>query len=128
MTTHTLKLANQGIRNKARSWLDNAPDGMVIQFKEPKRSLEQNAKLWAMLGDVSKQANHNGERYSPEVWKALFMSACGYELQMMRGLNGEPVPMGVSSSSLSVSKMSELIEFISFWCAENGIALSDRGL
>ena len=127
MATHSLKLAHDGIRAKAHMWLDAAPAGMVVQFKEQKRSLDQNAKLWAMLGDVAKQAKHSGNSYTPEVWKALFMSACGHELQLVVGLNGEPVPMGTSSSSLSVSKMSELIEFISYWCAENGVTLSDRG-
>jgi hypothetical protein len=127
MATHSLKLAHDGIRARARTWLDAAPKDMVVQFKEPTRSLDQNAKLWAMLGDVAKQAEHNGNRYTPEVWKALFMSACGHELQLVVGLNGEPVPMGTSSSNLSVSKMSELIEFISYWCAENGVTLSDRG-
>lgn len=127
MATHTLKLANNGIRARAHTWVEAAPEGMVIQFKEPTRSLDQNAKLWAMLGDVAKQAEHNGQRYTPEVWKALFMSACGYELNLLVGLNGEPVPMGTSSSKLGVGKMSELIEFISYWCAENGVTLSDRG-
>ncbi|WP_422049884.1 recombination protein NinB [Shimia sp.] len=127
MVAHTLKLSHDGIRARAHTWVEAAPEGMVIQFKEPTRSLDQNAKLWAMLGDVAKQAEHNGNRYTPEVWKALFMSACGYELNLLVGLNGEPVPMGTSSSKLSVGKMSELIEFISFWCVENGVTLSDRG-
>lgn len=127
MATYPLKLAHDGIRSKAHLWLDRAPEGMIVKFQEPTRSLDQNSKLWAMLGDVAKQAEHNGRKYSPEVWKALFMSACGHELELMVGLNSEPVPMGRSSSALSVAQMSDLIEFISFWGAENGVTFSDRG-
>lgn len=127
MATHTLRIAHDGIRAKARAWLDRAPVGMLVKFQEPTRSLDQNAKFWAMLGDISKQAQHNGERYSPEVWKALFMSACGHELELMPGLNREPVPMGRSSSALSVAQMSELIEFMHCWAAENGVTFTDRG-
>lgn len=127
MATHTLKLANQNVRKRAHHWLSHAPEGMLIKFQEPTRSLDQNAKLWAMLGDVSRQKEHNGRKYPPEVWKALFMSACGHELDLIVGLNNEPVPMGQSSSALSVAQMSDLIEFISFWGAENGVVFRDRG-
>lgn len=127
MAAHTLKLAHEGIRARARRWLEKAPAGMLIKFQEPTRTLDQNAKLWAMLTDVSRQAEHNGRRYSPEAWKALFMSACGHELELIVGLNGEPVPMGQSSSALSVAQMSDLIEFIAYWAAENGVAFRERG-
>lgn len=127
MAVHTLKLAHDGIRSKAHLWLDKAPEGMLIKFQEPTRSLDQNNKFWAMLTDVSRQAEHNGRKYSPEAWKSLFMSACGHEMELMVGLNNEPVPLGLSSSSLSVAQMSELIEFMHFWAAEHGVVFRERG-
>lgn len=127
MAVHTLKLANQQVRSRAHLWLDKAPEGMLIKFQEPTRSLDQNAKLWAMLEDVARQSEHNGNKYSREAWKALFMSACGHELDLLVGLNNEAVPMGLSSSSLSVGQMAELIEFISFWAAGHGVIFRERG-
>lgn len=127
MATHTLKIAHDGIRSRAHTWIEKAPEGMLIKFQEPTRSLDQNAKLWAILGDVARQATHNGQSYSTDAWKALFMSACGHELKMMAGLSGEPVPMGLSSSKLGVAEMGELIEFIQCWAAENGVMFSERG-
>jgi len=127
MATHPLKISNPKMRATAHAWVDRAPEGMLIKFQDPTRSLDQNAKLWACLTDVSQQAEHNGRKFSPEAWKSLFMSACGHELELMVGLNNEPVPMGLSSSSLSVAQMSELIEFIHFWAAEHGVVFRERG-
>lgn len=127
MAVHTLKLANDNVRNRAHLWLDKAPEGMLIKFQDPTRSLDQNAKLWAMLEDIARVAEHNGRKYSREAWKSLFMSACGHELDLIVGLNNEAVPMGQSSSKLSVAQMSELIEFIHFWAAEHGVDFRERG-
>lgn len=127
MATHTLKLANNAVRYKAHTWLERAPEGMLIKFQDPTRTLDQNAKLWACLTDISQQAEHNGRKFSPEAWKCLFMSACGHEMELMVGLNNEAVPLGQSSSSLSVAQMSELIEFIHFWAAEQGVVFRERG-
>ncbi len=126
MAVHTLKITPK-TRPLAHRWVDAAPEGMLAKFQEANRTTEQNAKLWAMLSDVSHQAEHNGKKYTKEVWKVLFMSACGHELQLMVGLNGEPVPMGQNSSKLSVAQMSELIEFIHCWAAENGVTFTERG-
>lgn len=127
MATHPIKITNPAMRAKARHWLEKAPEGMLIKFQEPTRSLDQNAKLWACLTDISRQAEHNGRKFSPEAWKALFMSACGHEMELMVGLNSEAVPLGLSSSALSVAQMSELIEFIHCWAAEHGIVFRERG-
>lgn len=43
---------------EAALWLSRAPLGMTVEFRQATRSLEQNARLWAMLGDLSEQAVH----------------------------------------------------------------------
>lgn len=128
MAIHAIKLAGPRQRQLARTWLDAMPEGGVIKFEpNPKRSADQNAKLWAMLSDISKRATHNGQRYSPDMWKALFMHACDHDVRFVMGLNGEPFPMGFRSSQLTVAQMSDLIEFISAWAAENGVIFTERG-
>jgi hypothetical protein len=57
--------------------------------REPKRTLDQNNKLWAMLTDVS-VAMPLGRRHTPDDWKAIFMNACGWECQFVEGLDGSP--------------------------------------
>lgn len=128
MTTHTLKLSQDRVRALAHAWIDAAPEGTVVKFQpEPTRSLEQNAKLWAMLGDISKQVLHNGKHRSPESWKLLMMHALKYECAFEIGLNGEPFPVGFRSSQLGVKQMAELISWIYAYGAENGVVWSERG-
>ena len=67
-----------------------------------------------------------GRRHTPEVWKALFMNACGHDVQFETGLNGSPFPVGFRSSRLSKGQMSELIEFIYAKGAEWGVEWSDE--
>ena len=57
----------------------------------------------------------------------LILHALKYEVAFEIGLNGEPFPTGFSSKALSVSQMSELIEFIYAYGAENGVKWSERG-
>lgn len=95
-----------------------------MEYKGPKRSLEQNAKLWATLTDIAEQATHNGRKYSAEAWKSLFLHACGREIQFVPALDGNGfIPFNNSSSDLSKQEMSELLEFVQAWAADNGIHL-----
>jgi hypothetical protein len=125
MTGQTVIINGSGSRSVAHRIIDAAPAGSVLNVKAPKRTLDQNAKFWAMLSDVSRAAPL-GKKHPPETWKALFMNACGYAVQFETGLSGEPFPIGFRSSRLTKQQMSELIEFILAWGSENGVAWSDE--
>jgi len=113
-------------RERAARWSKQAPSGCRIEFKETKRSLPQNARLWAMLSDVAAQKEHHGKKYPADTWKMIFMHAWGHEVQFIPSLSGTGfIPMGFSSSDLSKQEMSELQEFISAWGAENGVIFHD---
>ena len=121
----TLHIWCDSVRETARHWVDIAPIGTVVRFEKPRRTLSQNAKMWVMLTEIAKQAEHNGRKYSPENWKLLFMHACGHEVQFITGLSGEPFPAGFRSSKLNKEHMSELIEFMHFWAANNGVTFDE---
>ena len=104
--------------------IDKAPSGYVCRIEAPKRTGEQNDKLWAMLTDVS-VSKPQGRMHTPEMWKCIFMQACGHEVQFLTGLDGLPFPSGFRSSRMSKAQMSELIEFIGAWGSENGVRWSD---
>lgn len=113
-------------RARASKWIAQAPPGTRVEFKETKRSLPQNDRMWAMLTDVSRQATHSGRKFTPNEWKVLFMAACGRELQMAPSLIGnELIPLGYHSSELTKAEMTDLIEFMFAWGAENGIQFQD---
>jgi hypothetical protein len=129
MSKAILILANAAVRDRALRWVAIAPVGTRLEFREPQRTLDQNAKLWAMLTDVARQHEHFGQRYEPDAWKILFLTALGKELRLAPALDGKGVvALGTSSSKLSKSEMSDLLEFMMAWGAENGIVWSDPNL
>ena len=115
-------------RAKAAVWARKAPSGCRILFQETKRTLPQNDRMWAMLTEIAAQKEHCGQKYTPDQWKALFMHACGQEMEFVRTLDGQTwMPLGYRSSDLEVEEMSALIEFILAWGTENGVRFSDAG-
>lgn len=125
--THAVTLTSPAQRMRAKALIERAPQGYVALVREPKRTLEQNDKLWAMLTDVSVQAVQLlGRRHTPDDWKAIFMNACGWECQFVEGLDGRPFPKGFRSSHLTKSQMSTLIQFMLAWGVENGVQWSDE--
>ena len=113
-------------RARVAAWAAKAPTGTRVEFKASKRTLPQNDRMWAMLTDVARQAKHAGRKFTPDQWKALFMHACGKEVEFFPSLDGqEVISLGYRSSDLSKSEMSDLIEFIFAWGAENGIEFHD---
>lgn len=48
---------------------------IVVTIQERNRSLDQNRKLWACLGDVSRQVNWHGRWLDAESWKCVFTAA-----------------------------------------------------
>lgn len=124
-----LILANDQVRARAHRWIDTAKPGTRIEFRGPQRTLEQNDRMWAMLTDVARQHEHAGRRYDPDSWKVLFLTALGNELRFAPSLDGKGfVPLGTSSSRLTKAEMTDLIEFMFAWGAENGIVWSDPSL
>jgi len=124
---HSVTLTSQSTRDRAKMLIDRAPMGFVARIAEPKRTQEQNDKMWAILTDISVQ-KPLGRRHTPDDWKAIMMNACGWECQFIEGLDGRPFPQGFKSSQLTKSQMSTLIEFMIAWGSEQGVVWSlDEG-
>ena len=112
-------------RQAACAAVMQAPDYSFATIKPQKRTDDQNSKLWAMLGDVSR-AKPQGRKHIPEVWKCLFMAACGHQVAFEVGLDGLPFPIGFQSSRLSKHEMADLITFIQQWGDEQGVFWSNE--
>lgn len=118
-------LVSETVRRNCISAILNAPANWVVTIKEPTRSADANAKMWAMLADVSK-ARPEGRQWTPEVWKCAFMHSLGHQVAFAEGLDGSgPFPIGFRSSKLSVRQMSDLIEVITEYGTRNGVVFSD---
>ena len=53
MASHTAILHSASQRAYAHRLVDAAPVGSVVEVSAPKRSVEQNARLWALLSRIS---------------------------------------------------------------------------
>jgi len=127
MSRAQLTLCDKSVRQRAMRWIEQAPPGTRVIFKDSKRSTAQNDRMWAMLTDVATQKEHAGRKYTPDQWKVLFMHACGREVQFIPSLDNQTfIPWGQSSSDLSKKEMTDLIDFIHSWGAENGVVFHDH--
>ncbi len=120
------RLAHTEARRRACEAIQNAPDGYIVRITEPTRNLDQNAALWAMLGDVSRQVDWYGRKLSPEDWKNVF-SASLRKLEVVPNLDGTGfVALGQSTSKMTKREFSDLLALIDAFAAERGVVWSDE--
>ena len=119
-----ITIRSQTDRAKLRRWVDAAPVGFRVEFKETKRSVEQSDRMWALLAIIAKEGRINGMAYDDTAWKCIFMKAMGKEVEFLPTLDGTQFfPTGFRSSDLSVKEMSDLQTLIEAYAAEQGINL-----
>jgi len=125
MSRALIILHRQSDRDRAASWVRQAPWGTRITFAEAKRSTEQNARMWAMLTEVARQVKWHGQRLSADDWKLVFLAALKSELRMVPNLDGTGfVQLGRSSSDLSVAEMGDLMDLIAAFGAREGVTFN----
>lgn len=126
MSRYLITIRSDADREKASRWAAHAKEGMRVEFKEAKRSSQQNDKLWAMLTEVAAQVQWHGIKLTPEDFKFIFLDALKRELRMVPNIDGTGfVNLGRSSSDLSKSEMSDLIEIIHAFGAGHGVVFKD---
>jgi len=124
----TVILHGASQRSFAKQMIDRAPAGAVVTIREATRSTDQNAKMWAMLSDVSR-AKPEGRHWTPETWKCAFMHSLGHQVKFCEGLDGSgPFPLGFRSSRLTVKQMIDLIEVIQEYGDRHGVVWTDPAL
>lgn len=112
-------------RTHAHRLVDSAPEGSVLKISPPRRSLDQNDKMWAMLTDIA-MSKPEGRSLTPKVWKTLFMHDLDHELRFEMALDGKGmVPIDYSTSQLTKERMSDLIEKMYEYGARHGVQWSE---
>jgi len=124
------KLFSPQQRLRAIEAVKAAPEHYIVEVKPRTRSLDQNAMLWRLLTIASKSVtwsvNGHEEKLSPEDWKDVFTASLHQEMRIAKGVRGGFVMLGRSTSVMSVSQMTELIEFIYQFLAEQGIVVDEQ--
>ena len=124
-------LAHDTARQRALSAVANAQDGTAVEIKEPTRSLEQNAKLHAMLEDVSKQVEWHGMKLHKDIWKRICTAAMlrdiGESPMLVPSLDGHGIEIIYEkTSTMGKRMMAALIEWVYAFGSEKGVQWSER--
>lgn len=118
-------LAHLEARKRAAECIATAPDGYVVTVKPASRTLDQNARMWAMLGDVSRQVEWYGKRLTSEDWKHVF-SASLRKLSVVPNLDGTGfVALGLSTSRMTKRELGDLIDLMTAFGNERGVEWSE---
>ena len=122
--------------------LDFTKDWYVTVEEYDKRTLDQNAKLHAMLTDISKQSTHLNKRLSAYDWKRLcvaqFRTDCiknnvpklteywqNNEFKLIPSLDGQSlVALGTQTRKFPAYVMAGFIDWLYYFGAENEIKWS----
>lgn len=117
-------LSHQLARRRAMEAVANAPEGHVITVAEPTRTLEANAKLWAVLSEISVQVDWYGKKLSPDNWKDV-LSAALKKQEAVPGIDGGFVILGQRTSQMSRREFSELLELAQAFGASQGVVFNE---
>lgn len=118
-------LSHPTARRRAVEAVQTAPDGYVVRIGPPTRSLEANAAMWGALSDISNQVEWYGRKLTPENWKHVF-SASLKKQDVVPGLHGDFVVLGISTSKMTKAEMSDLIELIRAFGVEHNVVFGDE--
>ena len=107
----------------------DAGRNLTLEVKDASKSRDQEEKYHAIIGDIAKQAQHMGAKWSAEDWKRMLVWQyckdnqldCGKVIPSldMTGI----VQLGIQTRKFTKEQASEFVEFLQAWCATNGIEL-----
>ena len=136
MKSQQFHLVNDTVKQNAINFIRQLPvDGkrpLVLDIKEPTRTLEQNRKMWPLLKDLSDQVIWFGNKYDSDDWKDLITAMVAkskkQEQRMAPGLDGGVVMFGQRTSKMTIPQMVEVIEAIYWFGTQQNVAFSEKSL
>jgi hypothetical protein len=122
----TIIIRSEADRAKALDWVRKAPVDTRVEFRASKRTLPQNDRMWAMLTDFSEQLPWHGVKLKTDYWKLIFLDALKRETRIVPNIDGDGfVDLGHTSSRLSKEEMSDMIELMFAFGANNNVNFSE---
>jgi hypothetical protein len=123
----TYILTDKARRSNVARIVAELPKFSRVTVMGPKRTLDQSAKMWAMLTDFAEQAEWAGKRRTTLEWKDLLTAAvkiAGGGVEAVPGLEGGLMLLGLHTSDMTVAEMSDLIEYMTAKGAELGVVFT----
>lgn len=126
MSKQYFVFATEAHRQRAIAAIMAAPLGSAVTLQdEPTRTLEQNALMWPLLGDLSNQVNWYGNKLIDEEWKDVVTAAIKKQ-KVVPGIDGGFVVCGQRTSNMGKKEFSDLIETIYAFGAQQGVKWSNE--
>jgi hypothetical protein len=121
MTRAVVQIKADADRNIVARWARNVPVGTTVEFRAPRRSLDQNALMWSLLGQISKGVDWYGQKLTSEDWKDVLTASLRHA-RVVPGIEaGSFVPLGMRTSQMTKEEVSELVELIYAFGAQHGV-------
>lgn len=117
-------LANTQARQAAIDAVRMAPTGYVAEIREAKRTLDQNAALWAALEDIAEQVVWHGVRLSAEDWKDVLTASWRRQRVVPAIDGGGFVALGARTSRMTKQEMSDVLDLAHAFGNERGVRWS----
>jgi hypothetical protein len=124
------KLVSETVKNNLINFIRSLPvdskNPLVVCIQEMTRTLEQNARMWATLTDISKQVNWHGLMLTSEEWKHVFTATLKGQ-KTVPNLDGTGfIVLGQSTRRMSKKELSNLLELAYAFGAEKGVNWSEQ--
>lgn len=126
MSRATILLRSDRDRERAHALLKVTPLGATIDIKKSRRTLDQNALLWARLTEVSQRIEWFGQKLLPADWKDMFTASLR-KARVVPGLDpGSFVVVGLHTSDMTKEEMGQLLDLIDAFAAQHGVEFKER--
>ena len=122
-----LTLRNPLLRAQAIRAIQSIPANEVMDFTlvphKSSRSLEQNARYWSLLTEISEQLTPEGKVYSPETWHEYMKARyIGKDVVIV---DGEPFLIAKTSTKLKVPEFGDYMTQVEAWGTEHGVRFTE---
>ena len=104
---------------------------ITVAEHKPSRSLDQNAMLHAICGEIAHQRQWADRWIDAEGWKRLLVDAWARESDrrqsdVVPSLDGASiVNLAIQTRRMTVGDMADLITFAQWWATDNDVKLRD---
>jgi hypothetical protein len=105
---------------------------LTLEVKDASKSREQEKLYHELIGQIAKQAQHLGAKWSTEDFKRLLVDQFAREIgltgaKIIPNLDGTGfVQLGVQTRKFTVDQGSQFIEWLYAWAANNGVTIDEQ--
>ena len=129
LTKDALRGQMSALYKRLEEHFQSSDKPLLLTVTKETRNLVQNAKLHAMLADISKQVEHCGHKFSLEVWKRLtmaqFLKECNEKPLMLPALDNDGiVVIYEQTSKLTVEQAADFITYLQAFGDDAGVKWS----